>query len=110
MSSRKPSPNLPTFEEAAALVAAHAAKLGRIRPAVERVKLGQALGRVLAEPIRADSDQPPFARSTRDGFACRATEASAHTQLAIAGMTRAGETPAGQLPRGAAWEIMTGAP
>ena len=26
--------------------------------------------------LRADRDQPPFARSTRDGFACRAAEAS----------------------------------
>jgi molybdopterin molybdotransferase len=115
MSSDRPSSNLPSpdvlsFDEAAALVAARAAKLSRIRPAMERVQLGQALGRVLAKPIRADSDQPPFARSTRDGFACRAAEASTHTQLPIAGTTRAGEAPAGPLPRGAAWEIMTGAP
>lgn len=51
------------------MVAAYAARVARIRPAVERVRLDRALGRVLAEPLRADADQPPFARSTRDGFA-----------------------------------------
>jgi molybdopterin molybdotransferase len=110
---RKPksqSPPLPSYDEAAELVAAYAAKLARLRPGVERVPLNQALGRVLAEPLRADADQPPFARSTRDGFACRAAEASAHRPLAVAGSTRAGQTPSGPLPRGAAWEIMTGAP
>ena len=77
---------------------------------MERVELGRAPGRVLARPLLADRDQPPFARSTRDGFACRAHEASAHVPLAIAGATRAGEAPAGKLPPGSAWEIMTGAP
>jgi len=110
---RKPksqSPPLPSYDEAAELVAAYAAKLARLRPGVERVPLNQALGRVLAEPLRADADQPPFARSTRDGFACRAAEASTHRPLAVAGSTRAGQSPSGPLPRGAAWEIMTGAP
>ena len=72
--------------------------------------LAASAGRVLAETLRADTDQPPFARSTRDGFACRAAEASAHRPLAIAGATRAGDPPSGPLPRGAVWEIMTGAP
>ncbi len=101
---------LPSYDEAAALVAAYAAELSQLRPSVERVELGRAPGRVLARPLSADRDQPPFSRSTRDGFACRAQEASAHVPLAIAGMTRAGEPPAGELPPGSAWEIMTGAP
>jgi molybdopterin molybdotransferase len=101
---------LPSFDEASALVAAYAAKLARTRPAVEQVRLNHAHGRVLAEPLRADTDQPPFPRSTRDGFACRAAEASTHRPLAVAGSTRAGQTPSGPLPRGAVWEIMTGAP
>jgi molybdopterin molybdotransferase len=113
--SKLSSPALPSYDEAAALVAAYAARLARLRPGprssgIERVPLGHALGRVLAEPLRADADQPPFARSTRDGFACRAAEASAHRLLALAGSTRAGQTPSGSLPRGSAWEIMTGAP
>jgi molybdopterin molybdotransferase len=106
------SPALPSYDQAAALVAACAAQLGQLGPpaSVERVELVAAAGRVLAQPLCADRDQPPFARSTRDGFACRAWEASTHGFLTIGGATRAGEAPAGQLPPGAAWEIMTGAP
>jgi molybdopterin molybdotransferase len=99
---------LPGYDEAAALVAGYAARLRRFRPAEERVELALSTGRVLARPILADMDQPPFARSTRDGFACRAAEASENKQLVVAGSTRAGEAPAGPLAPGAAWEIMTG--
>jgi molybdopterin molybdotransferase len=108
--SKSPGSALPSYDEAAALVAAYAARLARLRPGIERVRLDHALGRVLAEPLRADADQPSFPRSTRDGFACRAAEASSHRLLAVAGSTRAGQTPSGSLPRGAVWEIMTGAP
>jgi molybdopterin molybdotransferase len=101
---------LPSFEQAAAMVAAHAAEWARRRPTVERVELGKAAGRVLAKPICADRDQPPFARSTRDGFACRAADVSTHGFLPIVGSTRAGLAPAGPVPPGSAWEIMTGAP
>jgi molybdopterin molybdotransferase len=97
-----------SFGEASALVAAHAA---RIKPlATGRVPLADANGRVLAQIIRADRDQPPFSRSTRDGFACRAAEANAHKPLALAGSTRAGQAPESSLPANSAWEIMTGAP
>ena len=109
-STKLSSPALPSFDDASAQVAACAAKVARIRPGIERVRLNQALGRVLAEPLRADADQPPFARSTRDGFACRAAEISAHRPLPVVGSTRAGQSPSGSLPRGSAWEIMTGAP
>jgi molybdopterin molybdotransferase len=110
MSPASSKSDLPSFDEAAALVAACAAKRARLRPAVERTALDKASGRVLAQPLRADGDQPPFARSTRDGYACRAREVSAHRPLAVAGATRAGEAPSGPLPPGSAWEIMTGAP
>jgi molybdopterin molybdotransferase len=104
------SPALPTYGQAAALVAGHAVRLRKQPPAAESVSLSSAAGRVLAQPLCADRDQPPFARSTRDGFACRAAEAAAHIPLNLAGATRAGDAPAGPLPKGAAWEIMTGAP
>jgi molybdopterin molybdotransferase len=110
MSPASPHPALPGYDEAAALIAAHAAQQAARRPAIEQVSLRRALGRVLAQPLRADSDLPPFARSTRDGFACRAAEASEHQPLKVAGTTQAGQAPSGPLPRGAAWEIMTGAP
>jgi molybdopterin molybdotransferase len=108
--ARKSNNALLTYAEAAIFVAKRAQRLARSKPATERVTLASAAGRVLAETLRADTDQPPFARSTRDGFACRAAEASAHRPLAIAGATRAGDPPSGPLPRGAVWEIMTGAP
>jgi molybdopterin molybdotransferase len=102
--------DLPSYEEAAELVATYVVKPGSIRPSVERVALALAEERILAQPLVADRDQPPFSRSTRDGFACRAAEASAHTPLAIAGATHAGAIPSGPLEPGTAWEIMTGAP
>jgi molybdopterin molybdotransferase len=101
---------LPDYDQAAALVAAYAQALRSLRPAHERVELSQASGRILAAPLSADSDQPPFARSTRDGYACRAAEASTHKTLAVTGATRAGQTPSGPLPPESVWEIMTGAP
>lgn len=100
---------LPSYDEAAAVVARHAAHLSRTPAKTECVLLGQAAGQVLAQALTADSDQPSFARSTRDGFACRACEASEHGWLAIAGSRRAGEAPAGPLKAGTALEIMTGA-
>jgi molybdopterin molybdotransferase len=101
---------LPGYDEAATLVAAYAARQDRPQPPFERVELASAAGRILARPLVADQNQPPFCRSTRDGFACRAAEASTHTLLTLAGATHAGEAPSGPLPRNAAWEIMTGAP
>jgi molybdopterin molybdotransferase len=82
---------------------------------VETVSLTSAQGRVLAKGIRADRDQPPFDRSTRDGFACRAADANSHQFLFLAGRLRAGESPVdspgnGKVGPGEIWEIMTGAP
>lgn len=101
---------LPGYEQAAALVAQITAQARTHQLRIERVELAAAAGRVLAQPIHADRDQPPFSRSTRDGFACRAAEASTHQFLRVAGATRAGDPPAGPLIPGVAWEIMTGAP
>ena len=104
------SSDLLSYDEAAALVAACAADLSRSQPPIHHVDLAVAAGRVLAQTLEADQDQPPFARSTRDGFACRAAEAGTHAPLPVAGATQAGQSPSGPLPPGAAWEIMTGAP
>ncbi|MDE3103909.1 MAG: molybdopterin molybdotransferase MoeA [Acidobacteriota bacterium] len=80
-------------------------------PAVERLPLLAALGRVLAAPITADRDQPPFDRCTRDGFAVRATDAVAGAALRVTGSLRAGQAWSGQpLQPGCAIGIMTGAP
>ena len=70
-----------------------------------------AVGRVLAEAVVADRDQPPFDRSTRDGFAVRAGDAWQGPWLAVAGQVQAGqrwERAAGAADQ--TIEIMTGAP
>lgn len=101
--------SLPGYTEAAALIAEFAARLAERSRRSEQIGLELSLGRVLASPVSADRDMPAFPRSTRDGFACRAVEVNAHAPLAVAGSIRAGDPPAGPLPPGAAWEIMTGA-
>ena len=82
--------------------------------ASEEVPLTQALGRVLAAAVRADRDQPPFARSTRDGFAVRAADlagvATAPVALRVIGEVAAGGSFARMVEPGTAVEIMTGAP
>src|SRR5438270_1632979 len=76
----------------------------------EEVLLMQAVGRVLAEPITADRDFPPFPRATRDGFAVRADDlARGVTLLRIVGQVRAGDTYDLPVGSGEAVEIMTGA-
>jgi molybdopterin molybdotransferase len=78
---------------------------------MEELPLLDSAGRILAQPIRADRDQPPFDRSTRDGFAVHAKDFSSGNWLRIAGQVRAGEVWTGRpLASGEAIEIMTGAP
>src|SRR5262245_52208893 len=49
--------------------------LGSVRPVgCQTVGLAAALGRVLAEEIRADRSIPPLANSAMDGFAVRAAD------------------------------------
>jgi molybdopterin molybdotransferase len=80
----------------------------RPRCAIEVVPLDQADGRVLAEALEADRDYPAVARSMRDGFAVRSEDLPG--RLRVTGEVRAGEEFAGEVGRGEAVEIMTGAP
>jgi molybdopterin molybdotransferase len=96
------------FDEALKIVLAKAEDLPA--PTTEVTPLLDAEGRILAQPVQADRDQPPFDRSTRDGFAVRAADFG-DRPLKIAGQIRAGEQWQGSaLEPGAAIEIMTGAP
>ncbi len=89
-------------------IAAHTAASDA--PATE-IALSEAHGRVLAQALRADRDQPPFDRSTRDGYAVRSGESGSGAVLQMAGAIRAGEQWEGPpLAPGHAIEIMTGAP
>lgn len=78
------------------------------QPALERVSLESAAGRVLAEDIAADRDSPALSRSVRDGYAVRAADLPG--DLVVIGEVRAGERFAGEVGAGQAVEIMTGAP
>ena len=69
------------FGEALEAVLGHAA--GVRAAALEQVALLASAGRVLAEEVVADRDQPPFDRAARDGFAVRAGEWSAGTRLRV---------------------------
>lgn len=74
----------------------------------ERVGLGAAGGRILAEDVVAPEELPPWTASAMDGFAVRAED--------VPGTLRVNETvPAGGYPKiqvgpGTATRIMTGAP
>ena len=76
----------------------------------EEVLLLQSAGRILAEPIKADRDFPPFPRATRDGFAVRADDlARGLMLLRVVGQVRAGDSYDLPVASGEAVEIMTGA-
>jgi molybdenum cofactor synthesis domain-containing protein len=79
--------------------------------APERVALGSALGRVLAEDVYADSDLPPFDRAQMDGYAVRAEDTrSVPVQLRVVGESAAGRGWHRTMGAGEAVRIMTGAP
>jgi molybdopterin molybdotransferase len=97
-------------EQQAELVLAEHAR----RSETESVPLLAAADRVLAEPVGADRDLPPFPRSTRDGYAVRSTDLSQlPATLEVIGEIKAGEhldrIPA-EIGRGQTASIMTGAP
>jgi molybdopterin molybdotransferase len=97
-----------SFDEALAIVQARSAEVKSTR--TERVRITDSLGRVLSAGVRADRDQPPFDRSTRDGFAVRAEDAMAGAWIAVAGEIAAGSEWNGSLPADEAVAVMTGAP
>src|SRR5580765_4382903 len=101
-----------SFEEARHVVEEQAERLRT--PASVTVDLLSAAGRVLAEPIRADRNLPPFPRATRDGYAVRAADvAHVPATLDVIGEIKAGESLE-NIPKHIgtvqAASIMTGAP
>jgi molybdopterin molybdotransferase len=110
MTSALSSTPVVSFEEARHTVEEHAAK---VQPGeVETVDLVGARGRVLAEPVLADRDFPPFSRVTRDGYAVRAADvARVPALLEVIGEIRAGEWRESlAVSCRQAVSIMTGAP
>jgi molybdopterin molybdotransferase len=94
--------SLLTLEEAQARILAAV----RTLPA-ERVLIGAAAGRILAEDVRSAVDLPPFPSSAMDGYAVRSTDLPG--TLRIAGESAAGAPFAGRLGPGEAVAISTGA-
>jgi molybdopterin molybdotransferase len=81
----------------------------------ESVPIGEALGRVLAEPIVAGREIPPWDNSSMDGYALRAadtrTASPVHpVTLPIVGEVAAGKVAPRELGPGEAYRILTGAP
>ena len=111
MNTAAQSAGVLSFEEAYEVVREYCQQLLRAgQPQTEEVLLLQALGRVLAEPVVADRDFPPFPRSTRDGFAVRVQDLqSGVTTLRVVGQIRAGDSYDLPVASGEAVEIMTGA-
>jgi molybdopterin molybdotransferase len=77
----------------------------------ELVALAEAGGRVLADNLYAQRQQPPFAASAMDGYAVRAADVeNAPVKLKLAGQSAAGHGFSGELSAGEAVRIFTGAP
>jgi len=81
----------------------------------ERVALGHADGRVLAEPVVSRIDVPPFDRAAMDGYAVIAEDtfgasASAPRTLRCIESVYTGQVGSSQLASGMCVEIATGAP
>jgi molybdopterin molybdotransferase len=72
----------------------------------EEVPLREALGRVLAAPVSAEEDLPPFDSSAMDGYAVIAGPAG---ELEVVDESRAGHPAERALAGGQAIEISTGA-
>lgn len=78
---------------------------------VESVALVQSLGRVLAQDIRANRDQPPYDVSAMDGYALRSADvANTPVILEVIEDIKAGDMPSKIVQAGQCARIMTGAP
>jgi molybdopterin molybdotransferase len=77
--------------------------------ATEQVRVGEALGYVLAQEIKTDREYPPFNRATRDGYAVFAADAEAGATLKCTGEIKAGDRVTKELWAETCVQIMTGA-
>ncbi|HYL61919.1 MAG TPA: gephyrin-like molybdotransferase Glp [Candidatus Methylomirabilis sp.] len=75
----------------------------------ESVRVGDALGCVLAQEVKTDREYPPFNRATRDGYTVFAADAKAGAKLKLAGEIKAGDRVTKELWAETCVQIMTGA-
>ncbi|MBS1603531.1 MAG: molybdopterin molybdotransferase MoeA [Bacteroidetes bacterium] len=93
------------YRQAQQIVLAQARSFGH-----EELPLEMAFGRVLAEPVFADRDYPPFPRATMDGYALRSADLEMGLfTFSIAETIYAGDTPTRDVGEGECYKIMTGA-
>jgi len=97
-----------TYEQARRTVIEQVEKARGPRAAAN-ISIWDALGLVLAEEVKTDRDYPPFHRSTRDGYAVRAAEATPGATLRCVAEIKAGDTVTQPLASGTCVQIMTGA-
>lgn len=96
---------MPTYLEARKII------LDRIVPVgVEQVSILDAVGRVIAEEIKAPWGMPMFDNSAMDGYGVRTSDLGAEDTLEVTGFLAAGEMPVAAVTPGCAVKIMTGAP
>jgi molybdopterin molybdotransferase len=80
------------------------------KPRPQTVPLREALGRVLAAPVVADLDLPPFKKSFVDGYAVRSQDLGrSPVKLKVVGIIAAGDSSQPPIDTGQAVQIMTGA-
>jgi molybdopterin molybdotransferase len=87
----------------------------KIERKIEKVNLGDAYQRVLAEDIYAAIDLPPFDRASMDGYAVRAQDTFGASEdnpliLDLIEKIRAGDMPFQKVEKGTCSEVGTGAP
>jgi len=81
----------------------------------ETIPTDEGLGRILAGPVIARTDLPPWDNSAMDGYAVRSADTHGATEdrpvrLDVVGEVRAGGGASGPLPPGCVVRIATGAP
>lgn len=102
----------PRLDSPAAAIACIVARLDRAvsAPHVETIDLRLANGRVLAEPVTADRDSPPFDHSAMDGYAVRLADLAERRELPVLGESRPGTAPPPMPAARGCIRISTGAP
>jgi molybdopterin molybdotransferase len=106
--------NLVTLEEAKMISLEQALKqiFASAKPlGTEIIALKNATNRVLAKPVMAKLNQPPFDVSAMDGYGVKASDVkSSGISLKVIGMSQAGAGFNGEIKSGECVRIFTGAP
>ena len=81
--------------------------LAKVTP-VEKVELRKCLGRVLAAPLRATSNNPPFPSSAMDGYAINKKDFKFGKEFKVIGESAAGHSYSKAIDQNEAVRIFTG--